>query len=385
MPQHIVVTEHSDAWTEQFREEAKKLRKILKTNCVAIYHIGSTAVPGLKAKPILDILPVVSNLALVDAAAEEFEKIGYEYLGEFGIPGRRYLRKGGDERTHQLHIFEASNQKDIQRHLAVRDYLRTHQEAAQAYGDLKANLAKSFPYDIDGYCDGKDAFVRKLEQDALIWAASRGPIGPDPDAVHPNPMIPSVCFIKNTITRPNITVGDYSYYDDPADSEHFEDHVTHHYEFLGDKLIIGKFCAIAKGVEFVMNGANHRMCSATTYPFNIMGGGWEKATPSMDDLPLKGDTVVGNDVWIGQNVTIMPGVHIGDGAVIAANSVVASHVPAYHIYGGNPCRMIRKRFDDTTIAHLLKIQWWNWPPERIFENLEALCSGDLGKLDGLSE
>lgn len=132
------------------------------------------------------------------------------------------------------------------------------------------------------------------------------PYGPDPNAVFPNPAAPSVCFIKNTVTRPNIIVGDYTYYDDPAGADRFEEHVTHHYEFLGDRLIIGKFCAIAKGVEFVMNGANHRMCSVTTYPFNILGGGWEKCTPALDDLPLKGDTVVGNDVWIGQNVTILP-------------------------------------------------------------------------------
>ena len=174
--------------------------------------------------------------------------------------------------------------------------------------------------------------------------------GPDPDAVIPNPAVPSVCFIKNVITRPNIEVGEYTYYDDPEGAENFEKHVTHHYPFLGDKLIIGKFCAIARGVEFVMNGANHRMRSAATYPFNIMGGGWEKATPALADLPLKGDTVVGNDVWIGQNVTVLPGVHIGDGAIVGACSVVSKDVPAYHIVGGNPARVIRKRFDDETIA-----------------------------------
>ena len=104
------------------------------------------------------------------------------------------------------------------------------------------------------------------------------PYGPDPNAVYPNPAVKSVCFIKNTITRPGIEVGDYTYYDDDEGPENFEQHVTHHYEFLGNKLIIGRFCAIAKGILFVMNGANHRMNSVTTYPFNIMGGGWEKAT-----------------------------------------------------------------------------------------------------------
>lgn len=205
-------------------------------------------------------------------------------------------------------------------------------------------------------------------------------IGPDPNAIFPNRNIKSLCFIKNIITRPNIIVGEYTYYDDIDGAERFEERVTHHYEFNGDKLIIGKFCAIARGIEFVMNGANHRMCSVSTYPFNIMGGGWEKFTPSMDDLPLKGDTVVGNDVWIGQNVTVMPGVHIGDGAIIGANSVVASDIPAYCIAVGNPCRVIKKRFDDELIDYLLELRWWDWKPDKIFSNMDALCSGDLTKI-----
>lgn len=204
--------------------------------------------------------------------------------------------------------------------------------------------------------------------------------GPNPDAVHPNENIPSVCYIKNTITRPNIIVGEYTYYDDPENSEDFEKHVTHHYDFIGDKLIIGKFCAIAKGVEFIMNGANHRMSGVSTYPFNMMGGGWEKSTPSLADLPLKGDTIVGNDVWIGQNVTIMPGVHIGDGAIIGANAVVASDIPAYSIAVGNPCSVIKKRFDDSTVRYLLQLKWWDWNPEKIFANLDALTSADFSKI-----
>ncbi|MDL2288231.1 Vat family streptogramin A O-acetyltransferase [Oscillospiraceae bacterium OttesenSCG-928-F05] len=201
--------------------------------------------------------------------------------------------------------------------------------------------------------------------------------GPDPGAIYPNPSIKSVCFIKNIITRPNIAVGEYTYYDNPAGPEDFEAHVTHHYDFIGDRLIIGKFCAIAKGIEFVMNGANHRMNSVTTYPFNIMGGGWEKCTPALSDLPIKGDTVVGNDVWIGQDVTVMPGVHIGDGAIIAAGTMVTKDVPPYVIAGGNPCRVIRQRFDDELIAYLLALKWWDWPAEKIFRNLDALCSADL--------
>lgn len=204
--------------------------------------------------------------------------------------------------------------------------------------------------------------------------------GPDPNELYPNKAIKSVCFVKNAITRPNIIIGDYTYYDDAAGAEKFEQHVTHHYEFLGDKLIIGKFCAIASGVEFVMNGANHRMNSVTTYPFNIMGHGWEKNTLALEDLPFKGDTVVGNDVWIGQQVTIMPGVNIGDGAIIAANSVVTKDVPPYHIVGGNPSRILKRRFDEELIDYLLEIKWWEWPAEKIFQNLDQLCSGDLTKI-----
>ena len=209
--------------------------------------------------------------------------------------------------------------------------------------------------------------------------------GPDPNAVYPNEAIKSVCFIKNIITRPNITVGEYTYYDDINGAEKFEEHVTHHYEFLGDKLIIGKFCAIAKGIEFVMNGANHRMNSVTTYPFNIMGRGWEKCAPASKDLPYKGDTVIEKDVWLGQNVTVMPGVHIGNGAIIGANSVVAKDIDPYCIAAGNPCKIVKKRFDDELISYLQELQWWNWPPEKIFTNLEALCSGDLKKIRNISE
>ena len=208
-------------------------------------------------------------------------------------------------------------------------------------------------------------------------------MGPNPNEIFPNPRIPSLCFIKNVIKNPNIIVGEYTYYDDINGAENFESHVTHHYDFIGDKLIIGKFCAIAKGIEFIMNEANHRINSITTYPFNIMGNGWEKSAPSLTDLKLKGDTVVGNDVWIGQNVTVLPAVHIGDGAIIGANSVVAKDIPTYSVAVGNPCEVKRKRFDEDLIEYLLKIKWWDWNSEKIFKNMEALCSGDLNKIKNI--
>ena len=201
---------------------------------------------------------------------------------------------------------------------------------------------------------------------------------PNPNEAFPNPNLPRLCFIKNVVKNPRIIIGDYTYYDDVDGADQFKKHVTHFYDFIGDKLIIGKFCAIAKGIEFVMNGANHRMDGVTTYPFYIMGGDWGSAIASVkDELPLKGDTVVGNDVWIGQNVTVMPGVHIGDGAIIGTNSVVASDIPPYSVAAGNPCRVIRKRFDDEFIAYLLELKWWDWDIEKIEANFKALSSGDL--------
>ena len=147
--------------------------------------------------------------------------------------------------------------------------------------------------------------------------------GANPKDKHPLAEFPQICFIKNTVNNPNIIIGDYTYYDDPEDSENFERNVLYHYSFSKDKLIIGKFCALARGIKFIMNGANHQISGFSTYPFYIFGKGWEKATPQDNELPFKGDIIVGNDVWLGYESTIMPGVTIGDGAIIAAKSVVA--------------------------------------------------------------
>lgn len=198
---------------------------------------------------------------------------------------------------------------------------------------------------------------------------------PKPDEIFPINDLESITFIKPQIKSQNIEVGDYTYF---ADKD-FEKHVTHHYDFLGDKLIIGKFCQIAAGVEFVMNGANHRMNCASTYPFYIFGG-WEQEAPPLSELPLKGDTVVGNDVWIGQNATVLPGVHIGNGAIIGANSTVASDVEPYTVVAGNPAKPIRKRFDDELTEILEKLKWWDKPPEEINALIPLLSCSDLEKV-----
>lgn len=195
---------------------------------------------------------------------------------------------------------------------------------------------------------------------------------PNPNVIHPIKGYDKEIYIKPTITDPNIIVGVFSYI---ADTD-FESHVTHLYEFIGDKLIIGKFCQIASGVEFIMNGANHQMNAVTTFPFYTLEG-WDMEPPSMDDLPLKGDTVIGNDVWIGQNAVILPGVHIGDGAIIGANSVVDSNVEPYTIVAGNPARVIRKRFDDELIGYLLAFKWWDKSIEEINGFIPILTSSDL--------
>lgn len=198
---------------------------------------------------------------------------------------------------------------------------------------------------------------------------------PNPNTIFPLPNINTLTFVKPTIKNPNIVVGDFTYF---ADTD-FEKHVTHHYDFIGDKLIIGKFCQIGAGVEFVMNGANHQMNAVSTYPFYIFGS-WDQSAPSKEDLPFKGDTVVGNDVWIGQNSTILPGVHIGDGAIIGLNSVITRDVPPYTIVAGNPAKAVRKRFDDELIDLLLKLKWWDKSIEEINALIPLLSCSDLAKV-----
>lgn len=204
--------------------------------------------------------------------------------------------------------------------------------------------------------------------------------GPNPNDKEPMKGFPQVGFLKNFITSPNIEVGDYTYYDDPDGPENFEANVLYHFPFIGDKLKIGKFCAIAKDVKFIMNGANHKVSGFSTYPFYIFGNGWEKVLPGEGELPYKGDTVIGHDVWLGYESTIMPGVSIGHGAIVASKSVVTSDVPAYSVVGGNPAKVLKLRFDEATIEKLLSIAWWDWSAEKITENLEAIVNSDIEAL-----
>ena len=205
--------------------------------------------------------------------------------------------------------------------------------------------------------------------------------GPDPSDPHPMRGFPQICYIRNTVDNPQIQVGEYSYYDDPEDSEGFARNVLYLFPFIGDRLIIGRYCAIARGATFVMNGANHRMSGFSTYPFNIFGNGWERSTPLPQELPYKGDTVVGNDVWIGYEAMLMPGVRVGDGAIVAARSVVSADVPAYAIVAGNPARVVRMRYDETQVQRLLRIAWWDWDADKVSRNLELIVGADLDALE----
>lgn len=238
--------------------------------------------------------------------------------------------------------------------------------------------------------DGKDRIaVRKADIVGIVESSgaivpSRDDENPgnitvaNPDTVYPVPGIDTVTYVKPTITNPNIIVGDFTYFNDVS----FETHVKHHFDFYGDKLIIGKFCQIAANVDFIMNGANHQMNAVSTFPFYIFEG-WEQEVPKLSDFPVKGDTTVGNDVWIGENATILPGVTLGDGAIIAANSVVGNDVGPYTIAGGNPAKVIRKRFDEELIGILEELKWWNLPIDEINKIIPILCNSNLEEVKGV--
>ncbi len=204
---------------------------------------------------------------------------------------------------------------------------------------------------------------------------------PNPNDLFPNEYKTS-CFIKNVVKAPNIMIGDYTYYDDKDDPTGFEENnVLFNYPEFGDKLIIGKFCSIAAKVKFIMGPANHRLSSVTTYPFAVFKGIWQELVPPhLEQLPFKGDIVVGNDVWIGRESVIMPGVKIGDGAIIAAYSIVTKDVKPYSVVGGNPARFIKLRFDEELISLLLELKWWDLNEKQLTEILPLLCNPHLNEV-----
>ncbi len=199
--------------------------------------------------------------------------------------------------------------------------------------------------------------------------------GPDPNTRFPIPGFDRVAFVKAVVDDPRIEVGDYTYYDDPAGPEAFLKNVLYHYEDVGDRLRIGRFCAIASGVTFLMSGANHPMGGVSTYPFAVFGRGWRKGYKGELQSACRGDTVIGNDVWIGLKATILPGVTIGDGAIIGAHAVVSRDVRPYAVAVGNPATEVKRRFDDATVEALLEIRWWDWDAAKITRNVEVIGNG----------
>lgn len=193
-----------------------------------------------------------------------------------------------------------------------------------------------------------------------------------------------LCFLKNIVDNPCIEIGDYTYYDDHEDVYNFEKNVKYNFEFINDKLIIGKFCSIASGAQFLLNGGNHLTEAISSFPFTIFGNGWEKAMENKT-YPVRGNIVIGNDVWIGHEAVILPGVTIGDGCIIGAQSVVTKNVEPYTIVGGNPAKPIKKRFNEEEIETLLKIEWWNWSIEAITANVQLLTSMNISALKEVHE
>ena len=208
-------------------------------------------------------------------------------------------------------------------------------------------------------------------------------MGPDPSSVHPIPGVNQIVFLKNIVTNPNIQVGDYTYLDDPDGAQNFEKNVLYHFDFIGDKLIIGKFCAIANNVTFIMNGGNHATHGLSCYPFFIFKKGWEHTASVTSTGVNRGDTRVGNDVWIGTGAVIMPGVSIGDGAIIGSYSVVTKDVPDYSVVGGNPATLIRHRFNSETIARLKTLAWWEKDISLITSALPAIVKGDMNAAESI--
>lgn len=206
--------------------------------------------------------------------------------------------------------------------------------------------------------------------------------------VYPRSQGHSTVYLQNVVTDPSISVGEYTIYDDfVRDPRDFQrNNVLYHYPVNHERLVIGKFCSIACGAKFLFNSANHTSRSLSTYTFPVLFEEWgldvERIPEAWDN---RGDIVVGNDVWIGYEAVILSGVTIGDGAVVGARAVVAKDVPPYTVVGGVPAKPIRRRFSDMEVSLLLQLKWWDWPQEKIAENIDAIQSGNLEELKRAAE
>ena len=206
---------------------------------------------------------------------------------------------------------------------------------------------------------------------------------PDPATIHPVAGQDRVVFLKPLIKSPSISVGDYTYYDDPAGALLFEERNVL-YAYGPERLEIGSYCALAEGVRFLMGGGNHAMLGPSTFPFGIFGADWEPTMDLVMAAESRGDTVVGSDVWIGYQSLVMPGVSIGHGAVVAAASVVVGDVPPYAVVGGNPAKVLRARFPEEDVERLLRAAWWDWPVELVTEHARTIMAGTAAELEAVA-
>ncbi|MDH6576241.1 CatB-related O-acetyltransferase [Kitasatospora sp. MAP5-34] len=208
---------------------------------------------------------------------------------------------------------------------------------------------------------------------------------PNPEALHPLPGHDRVVLLRPLVADPRIEVGEYTYYDDPDGATDFERRNVL-YGYGPERLVIGKYCAIAAGTRFLMAGAAHPAMGVSTFPFTMFGGSWtERTLDLVTGMPSRGDTVLGNDVWIGYQALIMPGVRIGDGAVVAAGAVVTADVEPYAVVGGNPARPIRRRYEDADIQRLLRAAWWDWPVGLVTEHLRTIMAGTPAEIERIAK
>ncbi|MEV5877461.1 CatB-related O-acetyltransferase [Streptomyces sp. NPDC052101] len=208
---------------------------------------------------------------------------------------------------------------------------------------------------------------------------------PNPETLHPLPGHDRVVLLRPLVTDPRIEVGEYTYYDDPDGATEFERRNVL-YGYGPERLVIGKYCAIAAGTRFLMAGAAHPTMGVSTFPFTMFGGSWtERTLDLVTNMPSRGDTVIGNDVWIGYQALIMPGVRIGDGAIVAAGAVVTADVEPYTMVGGNPARPIRRRYEDADVERLLRAAWWDWPTELVTEHLRTIMAGTPAEIERIAK
>jgi virginiamycin A acetyltransferase len=209
-------------------------------------------------------------------------------------------------------------------------------------------------------------------------------IAPDPTVVHPVHGQDRMVFLRSVVTSPTIDVGEYTYYDDPDGATAFESKAVL-YAFGPERLVIGRFCAIAAGVRFLLPGANHADLGPSTFPFGVFGPPWDNTMDLVMAAQSRGDTVVGSDVWLGYQALVMPGVMIGHGAVVAAASVVSRDVPPYAVVAGNPARLVRMRYEPDDVERLLRAAWWDWPVEQVTQHARTIMSGTPADLARIAE